>query len=487
MSSQNLPSEILLQIFQFVFNSQDLYHCALQSRSWSYCALQLLWQRPVVVRVETWMKIANTLSKRDSYINYGAAIQRINLSAISDYINDDSLAVLSVCEHLDRVTLAGCDTITDNGFAYFCKHAGQYLSCIDLSEMTKITDNSLSTIATTCSFLQGLNISLTKESDQDTVTDKSIMKIAQHCKKLKRIRFTNRKSITDRSILALTRHCPSIIELDATHCSITNESLQSALTHFQELRELKLNNCIHLNDHGFLHSSVTQYHQLRLLDLSGVVQITDQTVHWITTVAPKLRSLVLNKCENITDRSVQSIARLGKHLHFIHLGSCKNITDYAILTLAKQCSRIRYIDLTSCSLITDQSIAALATLTKLKRVGLVRCELITDRSITALSHAYSTLERVHLSHCRNLTVKTLSRFVLRCKHLNHLSLSFIPAFQLSEFQQFSREPPKDYLADSRSFCVISGFDINKLRSCIRTIKYADMVLNTPQEETLRVQ
>ncbi|KAI9249895.1 hypothetical protein BY458DRAFT_559863 [Sporodiniella umbellata] len=472
----HLPSEILLQIFQFIYHPQDLYRCALQSRAWSYCALQLLWQRPVIVKVETWMKIANVLSKRETYIDYSAAIQRINLSAIADYINDDSLAVLSICEHLDRVTLAGCDSITDNGLSYFCKHAGRFLSCIDLSEMTEITDRSLFTIANACPHLQGLNISLSKEPNQETVTDKSILQIAQRCKKLKRIRFTNRKAITDRAIQALTLSCPSIIELDVTHCSITNDGLKEILNGLGELRELKVNHCIHLNDHGFLYSSVSDYHQLRLLDLSGVAQITDRTVDWITRAAPKLRSLVLNKCEHLTDQSVQSIARLGKHLHLIHLGSCKLITDDAVLTLVKHCSRIRYVDLTSCTLITDHAVAALATLSRLKRIGLVRCELITDRAMIALAHTHSTLERVHLSHCRHLTVKALSRLVLRCKQLNHLSLSFIPAFQLSEFQQFSREPPKDYLADTRSFLVISGFDIHKLRACLRTIKYADMVL-----------
>ncbi|KAG0779085.1 hypothetical protein G6F22_010838 [Rhizopus arrhizus] len=429
------------------------------------------------------MKLANTLSKQDQFMNYGSLVQKINLSSIANYMNDDSLAILSVCERLDRVTLAGCKTISDQGLAYFIKHAGHHLTCIDLSEITHITDRSLLEIANICRSLQGLNISLTDETE-DGVTDESIVKIAENCTQLKRIRLTNRKSITDKSILALAAHCPSLIELDAANCTITNDSLIVLLNRSQELRELKLNSCIHLNDHGFLHSSVSNYHQLRMLDLTGVGQITDRTIHWVITVAPKIRSLIMNKCENISNQAVRSIARLGRHLHFLHLGSCKQITDEAIVYLAEHCPRIRYIDLASCSHLGDDAVLALASLTKLKRIGLVRCEQITDRAIRALTHSPHTalsLERIHLSYCRQLTVAAVSDLVIHCKRLNHLSLSFIPAFQIPDFQQFRRDPPKDYGADERSFCVISGGSIHKLRTYIRVVSFAHIFFGHPNQ------
>ncbi|EIE89676.1 hypothetical protein RO3G_14387 [Rhizopus delemar RA 99-880] len=454
MSYQKLPSELLIQIFQnlseFSSHPQDLYNCAIQCKLWCYCAIQLVWQKPTIIKVDTWMKLANTLTKQDQFMNYGSLVQKINLSSIANYMNDDSLAILSVCERLDRVTLAGCKTISDQGLAYFIRHAGHHLTCIDLSEISHITDRSLLEIANICRSLQGLNISLTDETE-DGVTDEN------------------------KSIFAFAAHCPSLIELDAANCTITNDSLIVLLNRSRGLRELKLNGCIHLNDHGFLHSSVSNYHQLRMLDLTGVGQITDRTIHWVITVAPKIRSLIMNKCENISNQAVRSIARLGRHLHFLHLGSCKQITDEAIVYLAEHCSRIRYIDLASCSHLGDDAVLALASLTKLKRIGLVRCEHITDRAIRALTHSPHTalsLERIHLSYCRQLTVAAVSDLVIHCKRLNHLSLSFIPAFQIPDFQQFRRDPPKDYGADARSFCVISGGSIHKLRTYIRVVSFA---------------
>jgi F-box and leucine-rich repeat protein GRR1 len=109
---------------------------------------------------------------------------------------------------------------------------------------------------------------------------------------------------------------------------------------------------------------------------------------------------------------VQAICKLGKNLHYVHLGHCSNITDPAVIQLVKSCNRIRYIDLACCNRLTDNSVQQLATLPKLRRIGLVKCQLITDQSILALARpkvspdplGTSSLERVHLSYCVNLTM-----------------------------------------------------------------------------------
>lgn len=152
-------------------------------------------------------------------------------------------------------------------------------------------------------------------------------------------------------------------------------------------------------------------------------------------VAPRLRNVVLAKCRNITDASVYAISRLGKNLHYIHLGHCGQITDEAVKRLVHSCNRIRYIDLGCCTNLTDESIMRLATLPKLKRIGLVKCNQITDESVIALARRHtrarrdahgnfigndyyvSSLERVHLSYCLNLTLKV--------HFLSLLSLSFL--------------------------------------------------------------
>jgi F-box and leucine-rich repeat protein GRR1 len=114
----------------------------------------------------------------------------------------------------------------------------------------------------------------------------------------------------------------------------------------------------------------------------------------------------------------------------VHLGHCGNITDEGVKKLVQNCNRIRYIDLGCCTNLTDESVKRLALLPKLKRIGLVKCSSITDESVFHLAEAAyrprvrrdangllvgneyyaSSLERVHLSYCVNLTLKVRSAF-----------------------------------------------------------------------------
>lgn len=183
----------------------------------------------------------------------------------------------------------------------------------------------------------------------------------------------------------------------------------------QNLRELRLAHCLRITDYAFLNlPRDATFDSLRILDLTDCRELGDAGVQKIVAAAPRLRNLVLAKCRQITDRSVVAITRLAKNLHYIHLGHCSRITDAGVQALVTKCTRIRFIDLACCTNLTDQSVTMLANLPKLKRIGLVKCGNITDTSIHALakpkphqssSHqSPSSLERVHLSYCTNLTL-----------------------------------------------------------------------------------
>jgi len=217
------------------------------------------------------------------------------------------------------------------------------------------------------------------------------------------------------------------------------------------------------------------YESLRILDLTDCGELQDYGVQKIVQAAPRLRNLVLAKCRQITDRAVIAITKLGKNLHYIHLGHCARITDAGVLQLVRMCNRIRYIDLACCTNLTDNSVTQLATLPKLKRIGLVKCGNITDRSIYALAKpkqatsggamAPSSLERVHLSYCTNLTLDGITALLSNCPRLTHLSLTGVAAFLREEILAFCREAPPEFNDHQRElFCVFSGNGVNRLRS-----------------------
>ena len=231
----------------------------------------------------------------------------------------------------------------------------------------------------------------------------------------------------DLAILSFAHNCPNILEIDLHKCKlIGNEPVTALIQYGQSLRELRLADCDLISDGAFttLPANVT-YEHLRILDLTSCGRLTDRAVEKIIDVAPRLRNLVLAKCRNITDAAVNAISKLGKNLHYVHLGHCGHITDDAVIKLVQCCNRIRYIDLGCCVKLTDASVTKLATLPKLRRIGLVKCHMITDDSVYALSqshrrfahgqpdmvfsalgpHSTSSLERVHLSYCTNLTLR----------------------------------------------------------------------------------
>lgn len=239
--------------------------------------------------------------------------------------------------------------------------------------------------------------------------------------------------MSDEAVLAFAEHCPNILEIDLHQCKLVgNAPVTNLLAKGNCLRELRLAMCELVDDSAFLSLPPGMvFDHLRILDLTSCARVTDHAVEKIVTAAPRLRNLVLAKCRNITDQAVFSISKLGKNLHYVHLGHCVNLTDEAVKRLVHFCNRIRYIDLGCCLNLTDESVTRLAVLPKLKRIGLVKCSNITDVSVYALAKANqrlrqrrdadgrnigepyssgSSLERVHLSYCTQLTLKVGIRF-----------------------------------------------------------------------------
>ncbi|CAI4212849.1 unnamed protein product [Parascedosporium putredinis] len=401
-------------------------------------------------------------------------------SALSESLNDGSVMPLGICNRVERLTLTNCHQLHDTGVMALVEN-NTSLHALDITGLSQITEQTILAVARHCKRLQGLNI-----SGCQRVSNESMIELAQSCRYIKRLKLNGCHQLRDDAIQAFADHCPNILEIDLHEClNITNEPITSLFLQGRALRELRLANCELISDSAFLSlPSNRTFENLRILDLTACARITDAAVQKIMEVAPKLRNVVLAKCRNITDASVYAISKLGKNLHYIHLGHCGQITDDAVKHLVQCCNRIRYIDLGCCTNLTDDSVTRLATLPKLKRIGLVKCSNITDESVIALArrqhsrsrngglgpdYYVSSLERVHLSYCLNLTLKSIIRLLNACPRLTHLSLTGVAAFLREEFQQYGREAPREFTEHQRQvFCVFSGNCVHKLRDYLNT-------------------
>ncbi|KAK3937705.1 SCF E3 ubiquitin ligase complex F-box protein grrA [Diplogelasinospora grovesii] len=493
-----LPNEILIAVFSKLNSSSDLLHVMLACKRWARNAVDILWHRPACSTWEKHASICQTLGVDQPYFSYRDFIKRLNLASLADKVNDGSVMPLAVCTRVERLTLTGCKGLTDTGLIALIQN-NTHLHALDISLDEQITEASMIAVAETCRRLQGLNVSgCTK------ISSEAMIKLAQNCRYIKRLKLNDCSQLNDEAILAFAENCPNILEIDLHQCRlIGNEPVTALMAGGQSLREFRLANCELIDDSAFLSLPPNKtYEHLRILDLTSCARLTDRAVERIIDVAPRLRNLVLAKCRNITDAAVYAIARLGKNLHYVHLGHCSNITDDAVKRLVQCCGRIRYIDLGCCTHLTDESVTRLATLPKLKRIGLVKCSSITDDSVYALAkanqrsrqrrdadgnidHHYSStssLERVHLSYCTNLTLKSILRLLNSCPRLTHLSLTGVQAFLREDLEAFCRDAPPEFTEHQRSvFCVFSGQGVVNLRRYLNNERaFADLQGPVPQ-------
>ncbi|KAK5656854.1 hypothetical protein OQA88_4402 [Cercophora sp. LCS_1] len=479
-----LPNEILIAIFVRLSSQSDLLHVMLTCKRWARNAVDILWHRPACTSWTKHSSICQTLGVEAPYFSYRDFIKRLNLASLADKVNDGSVMPLAVCTRVERLTLTGCKGLTDSGLIALVQN-NTHLLALDISADTQITENSIYAIAEHCKRLQGLNVSTCTK-----ISNESMIKLAQSCRFIKRLKLNECSQLNDEAVTAFADNCPNILEIDLHQCRlIGNEPVTRLLTKGQSLRELRLAGCELIEDAAFLSLPLNRtYEHLRILDLTSCYELTDRAVEKIIDVAPRLRNLVLAKCRRITDAAVYSIARLGKNLHFLHLGHCSSITDDAVKRLVQACNRIRYIDLGCCTHLTDESVTKLATLPKLKRIGLVKCASITDESVHALAKAnmrarprrdadgniipgehynsssHSSLERVHLSYCTNLTLGSILRLLNSCPRLTHLSLTGVQAFLREDLEVYCRDAPAEFTEHQRSvFCVFSGQGVVGLR------------------------
>lgn len=179
----SLPAELLILILGKLSSTQDLLNCLLVSRGWARCTVDLLWHRPLFT---TWHRlgiIAESIRSLEPYFNYQQLIRRLNLSNLSEDVNDGTLHAFIGCKKIERLTLTGCRNLTDSGIKALVD-GNEKLLALDVTGVTALTDDTILTLAKNCHRLQGLNITGCRH-----ITDQSLVPLAHNCRFLKRVRL----------------------------------------------------------------------------------------------------------------------------------------------------------------------------------------------------------------------------------------------------------------------------------------------------------
>jgi F-box and leucine-rich repeat protein GRR1 len=84
----------------------------------------------------------------------------------------------------------------------------------------------------------------------------------------------------------------------------------------------------------------------------------------------------------------------------------------------------------------------LASLEHIHRLVLVRVPKLTDNAIYFLADHTPSLERLHLSYCDRITLKSLHHLMRSCKRLVHLTATGVPGAKRTGVGRFSDPPPE---------------------------------------------
>ena len=366
-----VPPEVLIQIFKHIHSQKDLVAVMRVSRTFCQCAVELLWHKPSFPKFDTIHKMTELLRESQKTFVYARFIRRLNFLSHGAELTDDLFRVFIHCDRLERLTLIGCKKLSSSALSDILP-ALPNLVAVDLSNVINTTSAAIIGLASVANRLQGINL-----TGCDKVSDEGITALAANCPLLRRVKLSGLSLLTDESTSALAEGCPMLLEIDLHNCNLlTDTSIRLVWTNLIHMREMRLSLCIQLTDaafpapfgpdhatdglNPFANSTAKMeyddlppliinrvFDNLRMLDLTGCLHITDQTVEGIISHAPKIRNLVLSKCVLLTDRAVEAICRLGRHLHYLHLGHASKITDRSVRLLARSCTRIRYVDFAS--------------------------------------------------------------------------------------------------------------------------------------------
>ncbi|XVF48902.1 hypothetical protein PTKIN_Ptkin03bG0225600 [Pterospermum kingtungense] len=180
------------------------------------------------------------------------------------------LPALKKLEHLEVLSVAGLESVTDGFIKEFIIARGDSIKELKLTGCGKLTDSSLKIIAETCSNLRALDIgNVTK------LTDSSLGYLSNGCRSLQSLRLC-RNAFSDEAIAAF-------LEISG-----------------EVLKELSLNNVLKVG-HNTALSLARRSRNLFSLDLSWCRNLSDEAVGLIVDSCSSLRMVKLFGCTQITN------------------------------------------------------------------------------------------------------------------------------------------------------------------------------------------
>ena len=211
-------------------------------------------------------------------------LKKIDIYNVEMMADQGFKALLSSNPGLEEISIDTCPELTDASLIAMAVHC-RTLRKISFGYMRQLTDQGIASLVSTNHDLKEIQLINCIE-----LTDVSLIAIAQHCHKLKKIdvRFAA-NLMTDEGFVALVSNNQDFEEISLQFCpSLTDDTLIEMATHCHKIRKIKFSDMYQITDQGFA-AVVSANHDLEEIQFDRCSSLTDASFVAIASNCPDLK------------------------------------------------------------------------------------------------------------------------------------------------------------------------------------------------------
>jgi len=304
-----------------------------------------------------------------------------------NWVDNNILGVIGAwCPRLESLSISSSYQVGDEGLKLIARGcSGIHTICVE--KCLKFTDRSLEIIANRYPKLIKLSVLSSSE-----ITDKGIEAVANNCSLLTNLHLSSCWIISDVGIQAFASKCHQLKELTLEYCSqVSDMALEAVAKGCTNLEKLTICSS-NFTDKG-MEAIGRGLHNLRSLDFSYSLDISDKGVEFIALGCPLLMSFSAN-CLKISDQSVLAIVGGCRELSNLYLLGAK-VSDIGIEAVAKKCVDLKTLVLSCCNNINDKAIDAIANgCPNLQFLTIYACQSVNESAINNCLMTHPRLARL---------------------------------------------------------------------------------------------
>lgn len=283
-------------------------------------------------------------------------VRKLILSGCDGITSTGVGLLMQHCEHVETLTLANCDSVSDTFFTLeeVVVHSERHLISsrqlgyvgvteLSLSGCLYLSDAALAHISARCVNLLRLNLSMC-----ETISDSGVIELQRNCSTIRELNLYGCRRITDRGIASIA-NLTMLEELNLGNCRlISDASIHSLASHLPLLRGLNLFQCTQLSNEAL--KLLSAFRDMRVLSMAMCTALTDVIVVEIVAAMPMLRFLSLDNCSKLTDATLQQLPLLHHGLHHLrelYLSCCSQLTVAGVKSL-RSMGALTTLDVSMC-------------------------------------------------------------------------------------------------------------------------------------------